>query len=140
MGGKSKHLRLRLIRRRKGLSQKQVARLLHHRATNEISVYELGKQLPNLHSALKLQIIYGVPVATLFVELYEQLLQEVTEQARVSGLTALFEKHRARNFCSYLESLDAESPSEETINDARRHAIELTNTLRDAIAARNKES
>jgi transcriptional regulator with XRE-family HTH domain len=38
-----------------------------------ISRYERGKSLPPLSTALRLEIIYRVPVAFLFPDLYDQL-------------------------------------------------------------------
>lgn len=60
-----------------GFTQKQVARLLGHRDATMISHYEHGRALPPLLMALSLEIIYRVPVAFLFPELYNQLKQQV---------------------------------------------------------------
>jgi len=74
---KSKQNNLVLYRRRMGFTQKQVARLLGHRDATMISHYEHGRALPPLLMALSLEIIYRVPVAFLFPELYNQLKQQV---------------------------------------------------------------
>lgn len=64
---------LLIYRRRLGFTQKHVARLLGHRDTSMVSRYETGRSLPPLEVALKLEIIYRVPVAFLFPQAYEQL-------------------------------------------------------------------
>ena len=68
-----------LYRRRMGLSQKQVARLLGHRDTSMISHYEHGRALPPLAMALRLEIVYRVPVAFLFPAMYDALKRQIRE-------------------------------------------------------------
>ena len=75
--------RLVLYRRRMQFTQKQVARLLGHADTSMLSRYERGRSLPPLAMALRLEIIYRVPVAFLYGGMYEQLRDEVrAEEAR----------------------------------------------------------
>lgn len=81
---KPKQNNLVLYRRRMGLTQKQVARLLGHRDATMISHYEHGRALPPLLMALSLEIIYRVPVAFLFPELYDELKQRVRKQEETS--------------------------------------------------------
>lgn len=54
-------------------SQKHVARLLDHPDTSMLSRYETGRSTPPLQTALRLEIIYRVPVAFLYPKLYEEL-------------------------------------------------------------------
>ena len=56
-----------------GFSQRQVAEILGHLTATDISRYEHGGQRPGLVSALKFEIVYRVPVAFLFPELYRRL-------------------------------------------------------------------
>lgn len=56
-----------------GLSQKQVARLLGHKNNKMLSRYENGHALPTLPTALKLEIIYRVPVAFLYGRRYDAM-------------------------------------------------------------------
>ncbi len=67
-----------------GFTQKQVARFLGHRDATMISHYEHGRALPPLLMALSLEIIYRVPVAFLFAELYDELKQHVRKQDETS--------------------------------------------------------
>ncbi len=64
-------------RRKNGLSQKEVAVFLGHKKSSQLSHYECGRRLPNLATALKLEIIYRTPVAFLFYDLYSGLRDEV---------------------------------------------------------------
>jgi transcriptional regulator with XRE-family HTH domain len=64
-------------RRRMGLNQEQVARLLGMHGTAEISRYETGSALPSLPTALRLEIILRVPVAFLFPSMYRKLKSQI---------------------------------------------------------------
>ena len=57
-------------RQRSGLTQKTIAHLLGRKFTDEISRYENGQRIPTLQTALKLEIIYRVPIRLLFYEKY----------------------------------------------------------------------
>ena len=77
---KTSHLnRLWIARKRIGLGQKSVARLLGYHCTSPISEYENGRLLPNLPMALKLSIIYNTPLSQLYASLYGKLEQEITK-------------------------------------------------------------
>ncbi len=84
---KPKHNNLVLYRRRMGLTQKHVARLLGHRDTSMVSRYEHGRSSPPLPVALSLEIILRVPVAFLFPGLYDQLKRRIrqAEEAALGG-------------------------------------------------------
>jgi DNA-binding XRE family transcriptional regulator len=69
--------KLWIARKKVGLGQKSVARLLGHKSTSPISEYETGRILPNLHTAFKLAIIYNTPLPDLYQTLYSQVEQEV---------------------------------------------------------------
>lgn len=68
---------LLLYRRRMGFSQKHVARLLGHPNTQMLSHYERGNFLPPLLTALRLEIIYRVPVAFLYGRVYDAMREEI---------------------------------------------------------------
>ncbi len=67
-------------RQRMGFSQKSVARALGLRRTSVLSRYEHGERIPGLVNALKLEIVYRMPVAFLFRDLYSNLKNEVRER------------------------------------------------------------
>ena len=68
-----------VYRRRMNLSQKQVAVLLGRRDTTMLSRYETGRSLPPLITALRLEIIYRVPVAFLYLKWYVALRQQIRD-------------------------------------------------------------
>lgn len=74
------HLNMFWIARKKaGLGQKSVARLLGYHCTSPISEYEHNRLLPSLRTALKLSIIYGTSLQQLYASLYGELEQEITK-------------------------------------------------------------
>ena len=76
---KHKQNSLALYRRRMGLTQKQVSRLLGQRDASMVSHYEHNRALPPLLVALSLEIIYRVPVAFLFPAMYDDLKRRIRE-------------------------------------------------------------
>jgi transcriptional regulator with XRE-family HTH domain len=76
---KQKQNNLVLYRRRMGFTQRQVARLLGHRDTSMVSHYEHNRALPPLIVALRLEIIYRVPVAFLFPAMYNEMKLQIRE-------------------------------------------------------------
>src|SRR6201999_2929264 len=74
---------LRSYRKRFGLSQKEVAFLLGIQSSENISHHENFQQVPNLHTALAFQAVFGVPVAELFAGIYEQVEKETANRARM---------------------------------------------------------
>ncbi len=69
-----------------GFTQYQVASLLGYHTAVDISQFEHGQKLPSLVMALKFEIVYRVPVAFLFPDLYLQLKDKL--RAREERLTA----------------------------------------------------
>lgn len=66
-----------IYRKRMGYSQKDLARLLGNTRAAHISDYEHGKRLPNLKTALSLEIALCVPVAFLYRDLSMKLKEEI---------------------------------------------------------------
>jgi transcriptional regulator with XRE-family HTH domain len=71
------HNNLWLYRRRRGFPQKWVALLLGHSSPSVVSEYERGIKTPPLSVALKLQVIFGAPLAELFPGLQSIASEEV---------------------------------------------------------------
>jgi transcriptional regulator with XRE-family HTH domain len=69
--------KLWIARKKTGLAQKTVARLLRNRSASAVSEYETGRILPALRTALKLEIIYGTPVSELYAPLRQKLAGEI---------------------------------------------------------------
>lgn len=72
---------LRTWRKRWALSQKQLALLLGFQTCTHLSKYEHDQRLPSLRSALACEIIFGVPVSTLFEGLHAEVEEEVMRRA-----------------------------------------------------------
>jgi len=72
--------RVALQRRRLGYSQRRVVRLLGHKSHAALSLYESGKVMPTLATALRLEAILEAPVASLFQDLYE--VQQMAARAQ----------------------------------------------------------
>ena|SRR6266404_6364600 len=132
-GGKNKlENRIWLARKRASLEQKQIAYLLGHKGLDQISRYENDKRPPSFENALKLEIILGTPVRLLFPETYQRLRSEV--KMRAEGNIALKDVIReisGDDLCPYMEFLSAPAPSEEELEKARRHAVEMVNRVSD---------
>ena len=73
-------------RKRMRLTQEHVAQLLGHKVRNAISSLESGYALPSLNTALKLAIIYRVPVDFLYSETYARFRAEIREREKTIGL------------------------------------------------------
>src|SRR6266487_1368703 len=70
--------KLWIARKKAGLKQKSVARLMGCKGTSPISEYETGRMLPSLSAALRLSIIYNTPLPELYAALYAEMEQEVS--------------------------------------------------------------
>ena len=126
---KIKH-RLWQARHAFGLEQKQVAFLLGQKTTDPLSRLERGLSIPTLQTALKLEIIYRLPISVLFQGYYEQYKNEVEARLRTtkvhnnnSELT-----QPPEDYCTYAELLN-ESPSQEELGRVRKHVIKLTKKM-----------
>jgi transcriptional regulator with XRE-family HTH domain len=122
--------KLKRARKARGLKQKHVAYLLGHRSVDQISRTESGIQLPSLTTALKLEIILGVPLRLLFQEQYEQLVTEINHRHESNKvLRGLLAGSLVGSHCSYRESLKSSMPSQEDLERARDHSTELSRLL-----------
>tara|TARA_R110002020_G_scaffold416005_1_gene625238 strand:- start:102 stop:443 length:342 start_codon:yes stop_codon:yes gene_type:complete len=72
---------LSLHRKRWALSQRELALLLGHASRSVISRLELGQGRPSLPFAIRCEAIFGVRVAELFPDLFEEHHDAVMRQA-----------------------------------------------------------
>jgi transcriptional regulator with XRE-family HTH domain len=70
-----------MMRRNRGLAQKQLALLLGHQFTYMVSKYESGTSLPPLETAMLLEIALGVRLSELYVDLYQHLQLSVLKRS-----------------------------------------------------------
>jgi len=81
MSSKNKQINnLVLYRERMGFTQQHVATLLGTGNSSLLSKFEQGHRLPSFVTALKLAIIYRVPVDFLYSELYAEIRKTTRER------------------------------------------------------------
>lgn len=85
---------LRAHRKKSGLSQRDVAKLIGYKGGGQISCHERGTSVPSLAAALAYESIFGVPVATIFADMHDAI--RGTVEAELKNLTAHFESRDAR--------------------------------------------
>jgi transcriptional regulator with XRE-family HTH domain len=78
---------IRLYRRKRNLTLRQVSGLVGLSSPSHLSHWEKGRKLPKLHNALKLSAIIGCPIEILFIDLFNSIRAEI-HQAKKS----LYEK------------------------------------------------
>jgi transcriptional regulator with XRE-family HTH domain len=126
--------RLWLERKRHGLEQKQVASLLRL-SREQISRFEKGLRLPNLVTALGLQIIYGVSARVLFAPLYEEIKEEIARRiAQSPALSRLYSSPSEADStfgepCPFVELMHRTSLTEEDKQLLRSHISYFTARL-----------
>ena len=114
---------LALRRKRLGYEQKQIAVLLGHKSTYQISRYETGQRIPSLLEAMKLSILYGLPVRTLFNHHFRQCRERLEKTIKQSSLTSKINLSNAEkvDYCSYLESMNSTKISKLGADKIRHH-------------------
>ena len=126
--------RLWVARKRAGLGQKQLARLLNHKTPDQVSRYERGTRVPTLRVALELEVALRTPLRLLFNDLYEQLRADVVAKIRSNPrLTTLYgealENDDLGECCTYGELLDKPRPTDEEHAKARAHVTRLARKI-----------
>jgi DNA-binding XRE family transcriptional regulator len=117
---KNKPSQLALKRMRLGLEQKQIASLLGDQSIFKYNRLENGQTVANLKDAIKLSLIFRLPISTLFDEHFDKCKKEL-EKCLSSSLLGnrIFLEDAAR--CSYLEMMSSEVISPENANKIRHH-------------------
>ena len=122
---------LALFRQRKSLEQKQVAALLGHKGTEQLSRYENGVKVPHLKTALKLAQIYGIPIRILLDGYFEACREEIRRQDRHSSNeqnaadSKSGDKAVETDICTIEENLLSPNVRDVYLDKARRHAADL---------------
>lgn len=73
---------LRTHRRKSGLSQRQVGQLLGYPNEVQVSRHESAKAVPLLVSAFGYQVIFRVPIHSLFPGIYEDVRESIEDRLR----------------------------------------------------------
>ncbi|MGI8467017.1 MAG: helix-turn-helix transcriptional regulator [Pyrinomonadaceae bacterium] len=114
---------LALRRKRLGYEQKQIAVLLGHKTIHQICRFESDQRIPNLKAAIKLSILYGLPLDDLFDNYFRCCREELENRLESCGLTDKFKLENVRNaaYCSYLELMNSARISESSADQIRHH-------------------
>jgi transcriptional regulator with XRE-family HTH domain len=118
---------LAIARKKNGFGQKQIASLLGHKRTDQISCYERGEKLPSLKTALQLAIIYKLPLRVLFHHFYQESLNELASRAaRLNQNSVLkIDLTEPTDYCAYMEMVKSPFISDIDKEKIRRHVKEL---------------
>jgi transcriptional regulator with XRE-family HTH domain len=73
---------LRKYRRIRGLSQKQVAKILGYKSASRLSRWEKGSCLPSYVNVVRLSLVYRTMADALFRDLYRTLREEITRREK----------------------------------------------------------
>lgn len=126
--------RLFLIRNKNALGQKQIAILLGHKTTDQISRFERGTKLPSLKTAFKLGIIYHTPLRVLFNGYYEACLIDLEKRENLLREQETNENYKPvrqigeTDFCTIEEKLKPFKVKDSDLDKARSHIAELIRT------------
>ncbi len=129
-----KTTRLWLVRKRSGHEQKQIAKLLG-RSIPQISRYETEQRIPSLKTALKLSIIYKLPVRILFQTYYEECRKELLSRAEPPNRpsTLSLDLTEPTDYCSYTEMMKTSFMTDIDKTKVQRHVLELMKERRTKI-------
>lgn len=121
--------RLQLARKRIGLEQKQIAQLLTQRSVNQISRYETGINVPSLKTAIKLSIIYRLPIRVLFDKYYRECRENLLARAQKLNYRDQlgFDLTEPTDYCAYRELMNTSFLSEIDKRKIHRHTLDLMN-------------
>ena len=86
---KQKHMQhtrgnLHYVRKLRRMSQRQVAHLIGHRDATMLSKYERGLVVPTLRTALKLTLLYRLPIQEIFADEFAKAKAELTTKANTA--------------------------------------------------------
>ena len=73
---------MRLLRRRLGLSQRELAYVIGYRNKSHISHIESGTRTPQFAEVLMIELIFGIPAVTIFPEVRHALGQRVSQRLK----------------------------------------------------------
>lgn len=127
---------LAIARQRKAIEQKQVAVLLGLKGIDQLSRYERGVQLPSLKTALKLGLIYKIPVRVLLNGYLDACREEMKrEEEKVNTLAGPKAPNQGdeTEFCTIEEKLKSDRITKTDLANAYRHAANLVRRRAEAL-------
>jgi DNA-binding XRE family transcriptional regulator len=118
---------LATARKKNCFGQKQIATLLGHKRTDQISCFERGEKLPNLKTALQFAIIYKLPIRVLFPHCYRECLNELATRASLTKQKSVLkiDLTEPTDFCVYMELLKTPFITDIDKEKIKRHIKEL---------------
>jgi transcriptional regulator with XRE-family HTH domain len=117
---KKKPSQLALKRTQMGLEQKQIASLLGQKTIHQYSRLENGERVASLKDAVKLSLIFRLPISTLFDDIFQKCQEDLRKQLKNSPLSEVI-KLESIEQCSYLEMMSSKYVSLENADKIRRH-------------------
>ncbi len=118
---------LAIARKKNSFGQKQIASLLGHKRTDQISCYERGEKLPSLKTALQLAIIYKLPLRVLFYHYYQESLDELAIRATTLNQNSVLkiDLTEPTDYCVYMELQKTPFMTDIDKEKTKRHVKEL---------------
>lgn len=114
------------VRKSRNLAQLDVAKLLGHKTSLQLSRWERGIYVPTLKTALKLAQIYNLPVRAMLDEYFMTCREEVRRQEiRLKGTSTTSVDSADVNFCSYEVRLSSKYLKPEDLDNIRSHSTRL---------------
>ena len=116
MRTEQKRPHIRLLRRRAGLTQRDLAALLGFSSHSQISRWENGNRLPPANALLELQVIFAVVPSGVFPHLRDRAAQAVVarigklKQAAEAGVTSARPSCKSIHLDRILESVRRQLP------------------------------
>jgi DNA-binding XRE family transcriptional regulator len=86
---------VRTHRKKSGLTQRELARLLAHSNVGKVSRHERGVTIPSLPVALGYETIFRVPVTELFPAIHEAVTKDI--EARLANFESALGKKSAKD-------------------------------------------
>jgi transcriptional regulator with XRE-family HTH domain len=80
---------LKAFRRKSGLSQQDLGRLLGYRDAGQVSRHERATSMPPLAAAIAYELIFGVPVTSMFAGMRGEIARDV--EAKLEGMKTTLE-------------------------------------------------
>lgn len=129
-----KTTRLWLVRKKSGHEQKQIAKLLG-RSVPQISRYETEQRVPSLKTALKLSIIYKLPIRLLFQDYYDECRREINSRVKSFKRQAKMNLDITdpTDYCSYIEMMKTPFMTDVDKRKVQRHVLDLMKERRTKI-------
>jgi transcriptional regulator with XRE-family HTH domain len=117
---------LRVVRRRLGLTQRELAFLLGYDSESQVSRIENGSRMPFLAEALIIELVFGVPAVRIFPQVREVVGERVGQRVKALLAGRALDSHECTSRMSYknaqleavlasLRSLDDFDPGESVL-------------------------